>query len=129
MKACERCGLSMPSGDGLCEDCEREFEEKVALLQEWCTEVTNKRAEQMLAEIDSVAPVELGEHDVVLLGFEGQVDAVIPLREPRPWVFVRPLRLSLREMIRYDPGPVTKPEPMKVAEYRRVGESTYQRES
>lgn len=66
--------------------------------------------------------------EVMLYGFEGQVDAVMPI-EGRPDTIERVLPIPLRtvrEPEEYDP---TQPIPCRKAVYRQVGQHTYQRES
>lgn len=95
----------------------------LAELRRMCDASFNARAEDILARLDEAQPVEVGDQGVVLLGFEGNIDAVWQVRDPRPIVLLRPLPQRLTVAIA-EPGEWA---PMPVAEYRRVGEFTYQR--
>jgi len=99
-----------------------DLERMLAELRAMCDASFNARAEDILARIDEDQPVEVGDQGVVLLGYEGNVDAVWQVRT-RPDVLLRPLR---QRVTLAEPGPIWPPMP--VAKYRRVGEFTYQRE-
>lgn len=104
-----------------------ELERMLAELKRVCDASFNARAEDILARIDEAQPVEVGDQGVVLLGFEGNIDAVWQVREPRPYVLRRPLPQRLSAAMVVDPDP-TVLHPLPVAEYRRIGEFTYQRD-
>jgi len=101
-----------------------DLERMLAELRQMCDASFNARAEDILARLDEAQPVEVGDQGVVLLGFEGNIDAVWMVPEPRPHFLKRPLRQRPSLARDYDPTVVSMP----VAEYRRVGEFTYQRD-
>lgn len=77
----------------------------------WVQAIYRNDADHMLARIDAAEKRSVGPHEVILLGFGGQIDAVWNCPEPRP------------ETLHH--GVVTSSgEP---AGYRRVGVITYLR--
>lgn len=64
--------------------------------------------------------------DVVLLGFEGQVDGVWHLPKPLPLTLQRPIRDPARAWSPLDDVDASYPS-LRTAVYDRVGELTYQR--
>jgi hypothetical protein len=106
-------------------DDDEELDRLLAELRRRCDEQTAERARQMLDSMDEIQPVEIGDQHVVLLGFEGNVDAVWAVVN-RPDTLLRPLpqRPSVAK-VDLDPVAVSMP----VATYRREGEFTYRRES
>lgn len=108
-------------------DDDDELERLLAELTRLCDEATARQAQEMFDRIDEEAqPVEVGPDQVVLLGYEGQVDCVWSVPS-RPEVLLRPLRQPMREMLDIHADPL-RPT-YRTAEYRRIGEFTYQRET
>lgn len=107
-------------------DEDDEFERLLAALERCAAENFARRFDAITQQFDEEPVRDLGPDDVVLLGFEGQIDAVMAL--PRKLDRVRlPLRQSTRSMLAmYSAGPAAM-EPLPTAEYDRVGELTYQR--
>lgn len=79
---------------------------------------------EIVARIDEHQTIPVGDQYCVLIGFEGQIDTVFRVPEPRPHVLRRPIEPKLR-VADFDEGP-TSPS-FRVAEYDRVGEFTYRR--
>lgn len=96
-------------------------------LTRLCNEATAERAKEILDRSDfENRPIEVGDDQVVLLGFEDQVDAVWTVND-RPEVLLRPVPLSRRQLLN-PPADPTTPD-ARTARYRRIGEFTYRRES
>lgn len=80
---------------------------------------------QLATELDTAVSPMVVEGEVVLFGFEGQVDAVWRVPDLRPERLRRPIEPRLTASAYAEP-----PSPnIRIAEYQRVSESTYVRVS
>jgi hypothetical protein len=104
---------------------DEEFERVVAELERRCNAGIAARAKELLASIDEAQPIEVGDQHCILLGFEGNVDAVWAVPDPRPDVLLRPLQERLTASVE----PLADYRGPRVALYQRVGEFTYQRDA
>lgn len=98
-------------------------DELAAAVELLCSIEDARRVGEMAVTFDLDPMPAVRDGEVVLYGFEGQVDAVWPVPN-RPDVLRRLVPVKVSYLVD-DPGPI---EPtMRTAEYRRVGESTYVR--
>jgi len=100
--------------------------EELQAVLEWILSILDaQRVAKMEETIDSDLAPELAEGEVVLYGFEGQVDLVQAIPD-RPNYLLRPLRPRLRYT---DVGvePWDWDGVYRTARYDRVGENTYVR--
>jgi len=105
-------------------DDDEELERLLAELHRRYDEAIADQAREMFESFYREQPVEIGEQHVVLLGFEGNVDAVWTVPN-RPEELRRPLQRRPSLARDLDPTVPT----VAVATYRREGEFTYRRES
>jgi hypothetical protein len=90
---------------------------------EWlCSCLDRQRVAEMELTIDLDPMPALRDGEVVLFGFEGQVDAVWTVHGPPPTILLRPIFPKLRT---FDSGPTDLT--FRSARYDRVGENTYVR--
>jgi len=67
-----------------------------AYVERWLTAIYNREAADILARIDEVEARTVGDNDVIMLGYDGQIDAIWACPEPRPEILHLPLRPSAR---------------------------------
>lgn len=100
-----------------------EIERKLELLREFCARAQETEVEAIAEVSDQVEPPTILERHIVLYGFEGQVDAVV-YADPPPSVYFLPVRQKFTlASLRLPPNPPL----MRIASYRRVGPTTYER--
>lgn len=99
------------------------------MLREWLQgfigHLDKRAVDEMEQRIDEDHSPTLDDDQVVLFGAEGQIDGIWTVPEPRPTTLRKPIPLSIRQMMTDPDGSMTAS--IRIADYDRIGPSTYQR--